>query len=1154
MKKAERTKISNLEREKAVAKAKKQWKTVASICNSLGELFVANDMFTEALEQAEEEVEVVGVHVKDADWIWSIRCKMVDYLNKMGDFEQAAKLATENRNIAMQSGNDTNKQDAEHVLGQVYMTWSLTLVEVRNKEQKKKYVQKAFKSFGKAMSLCANKNWPDVSYRVAAVLENIGVLNNHLKEYSKAIENFEKAIELVPEDRQLVGNALGEIVMAKRALGCDKAAESVSRQRVALFEGSENKIDWLESVIMLAHVLLSQEKYDEAAEVLRTVKPELEERSVIGQKIVKLLRQINSAHTLYRQIGGCKDSMTLYKLYEKLGDLFSGQLSSDDIKQHRLAIIYYGKMLDASSAAGVSPTSAYVSLSETYCDMEFYRDAYSHALKTYESESENPEEQINTALMLADLSEKADMALDVSVGWYKSALELASKMDKKDVLATVYHDWFSALQWRCTSKKDREAYDFETIEQRWNELKEFYVQSSAPSASPVNENEEETEEEDDGIDKEESSMGGEPQVMEGQPNERKMATSSRSKVTLRRNAVGESRLHRASIQNRLKTVLRLLEEKHPIDVVDNAGWTPLHEAANRGHSAVVKALIDHGADVNRPGMQGLTPLMDAAANGHWEVIRLLLEAKADVSMRDDTGRSVLDYINDWAESLESNIELDQEYLSIHAAQSCSADMRHGSSRVTLYRKRSFEDIGWVGSDEDVEEVSSKSSAVFPTLDEPGYGRKLYVEAVKSVGSRATPARRRSFSSDKSENMEEGAASASGLVTEEEFEAAEDFFIDDIENKRPKRSLSNDSTTFHTIKRVAVSLPSLPLRSPSSSIRSVTVDATSEPIVDLTRSPHAAFEKFATAQSETEVQGASILSSSRLVKVTVDNWTMAIPVTARDLADKTVRWLTSEAALRYVDRFGKKPVMTMFTSDNAELSPYDPLGVVLESEKGCLRCEVSHWEYFPPTRRLERICKLDGLDIPASVAEAFRIADESNKLVVKNCQLEEAIARSAFRALQYSSLSVIDLSGTVLTVNSILALGIAVGRMNSLEQLLLHGCCLSAAHLEHFYEGLSSAGISAGLMALDNLDLGCNPLGDESVSSFLRILSHCPKLKRLSLDNVQITGAFFLIQKKPWEKLLTDMHLELLDLRKNVIEPTALQLLKTILKHTDVLAD
>lgn len=122
--------------------------------------------------------------------------------------------------------------------------------------------------------------------------------------------------------------------------------------------------------------------------------------------------------------------------------------------------------------------------------------------------------------------------------------------------------------------------------------------------------------------------------------------------TFKKNAKGESKLHEASITGNYQLAKLLIDQGHPINVRDNAGWLPLHEAAIHGHRDIAELLLDNGgkAMINDKGgssCDGITPLYDACSNGNLSVVQLLLERGAKVSVKTDFGENPLDSLLRW---------------------------------------------------------------------------------------------------------------------------------------------------------------------------------------------------------------------------------------------------------------------------------------------------------------------------------------------------------------------------------------------------------------------------------------------------------------------------------------------------------------------------
>lgn len=76
----------------------------------------------------------------------------------------------------------------------------------------------------------------------------------------------------------------------------------------------------------------------------------------------------------------------------------------------------------------------------------------------------------------------------------------------------------------------------------------------------------------------------------------------------------------------------ILNKGNDLNIIGNAGWTPLHAAAKGGYLEVVEVLLDYGADPN--AKENLTPLHHATQSGQDLMVQLLLEYWADPNAKD----------------------------------------------------------------------------------------------------------------------------------------------------------------------------------------------------------------------------------------------------------------------------------------------------------------------------------------------------------------------------------------------------------------------------------------------------------------------------------------------------------------------------------------
>lgn len=94
-------------------------------------------------------------------------------------------------------------------------------------------------------------------------------------------------------------------------------------------------------------------------------------------------------------------------------------------------------------------------------------------------------------------------------------------------------------------------------------------------------------------------------------------------------------------------------ELNDINSVNLMDDTPLHTICSWGDLESVKILIDAGADVNAKGDNGCSPLFNAVIGRNPKVIELLIKSGSSAGLRNDDGRSVLEY----AQNINSSKEI-----------------------------------------------------------------------------------------------------------------------------------------------------------------------------------------------------------------------------------------------------------------------------------------------------------------------------------------------------------------------------------------------------------------------------------------------------------------------------------------------------------------
>lgn len=97
----------------------------------------------------------------------------------------------------------------------------------------------------------------------------------------------------------------------------------------------------------------------------------------------------------------------------------------------------------------------------------------------------------------------------------------------------------------------------------------------------------------------------------------------------------------------------LLENRASINWQDSLGNTALFYAVDKTAYETVAFLLENGANPNVQNDSGVAVLMTSAITGDQNIIRLLLDKNPDLTLKDYTGRSVLDYARD---SRNRNVE------------------------------------------------------------------------------------------------------------------------------------------------------------------------------------------------------------------------------------------------------------------------------------------------------------------------------------------------------------------------------------------------------------------------------------------------------------------------------------------------------------------
>lgn len=339
------------------------------------------------------------------------------------------------------------------------------------------------------------------------------------------------------------------------------------------------------------------------------------------------------------------------RLYEKLGD------GACKLKNFEAAISYYQKMLEAAENNGDTGNQlipVYVSLYQTYRDMKNYTLALEYMWKEYDLCQNVPSEAYSTLLGIADTKCAANHQFFDTDNVYERAKNVAKNMGSKSKE--------KAVMLKQIALREKHEMDVQAEFMREALKSNSFVVSADSSNEDIEDGTETDSEEintpdigdeinlddlsDSGSEDEENAPKSSETVDTNQPR----TLRKRGCYAIKKNEKGESQLHRACISGNAAMVRRLIEQGHPINVRDNAGWLPLHEAANHGFTEIVELLLDNGANINDKGgtgCDGFTPLHDACGNGVLSVVELLLNRGANATLKNDLGDNPLKTLCKW---------------------------------------------------------------------------------------------------------------------------------------------------------------------------------------------------------------------------------------------------------------------------------------------------------------------------------------------------------------------------------------------------------------------------------------------------------------------------------------------------------------------------
>lgn len=703
----------------------------------------------------------------------------------------------------------------------------------------------------------------------------------------------------------------------------------------------------------------------------------------------------------FNKFNKTNDLETKILLCDKLGDhlvaleLFSG------------AIEFYQEELKYSLECGKSKSDLakiYVSIAQTYADEKDFNEALVYSEKELECNEGNQYEECNTLLNIAYYKDSLKFPKEEIIKVYELAFE---KADGNETLKLNVLKQYSTFLKTNSIQKERASKIDEEL-------------SLLNNTIDIDEDEEIEDDEDveeidiyDEFDVNEISESSDENDSETEDKDKNLGKRSRKKKTnVKLNEVGETQLHRACIEGKLKFIERLLEKGHPVNCRDYCGWLPLHEAVNHGHFDIVKLLIEKGANINDPGgakCDGITPLHDACSCGHINIIRLLIKKGAKVNVLTKNGETPLDCFLAW----KKRVDLDGDELK--ECETLEKELKE-SLEKSGFRSRASK-ISIVTSRERSPSTSPKSS---PTAECSLNNSNLFNEqetdyfdprtAVRTYKSTITNLRRSNDPNrDLCSNQSKTRSKQDYPALLNQSEVVNDWLEDDcglnksVKRKMPMRDayevfdVSKRRVTDETYCRKKSSNNKNYYIEENEEIEQVFADNSN----DMNNMENDDYSDHSDDDNSCEVVTSNNKSSNQssinetnvtkntdskisktCVRVSIEGKTLMVPVPN---PNETCEWLINEVSQRYFKMHKVKPIIVLETIDGALLSESDCISDVITDN---VVAKVESWKMDPMPDRYNEICCSNNIVPIEDLLANLQAAQISGRFKLNNINLTQ----------------------------------------------------------------------------------------------------------------------------------------------------------------------
>ncbi|XP_076449384.1 tonsoku-like protein [Babylonia areolata] len=285
-----------------------------------------------------------------------------------------------------------------------------------------------------------------------------------------------------------------------------------------------------------------------------------------------------------------------------------------------------------------------------------------------------------------------------------------------------------------------------------------------------------------------------------------------------------------------------------------------------------------------------------------------------------------------------------------------------------------------------------------------------------------------------------------------------------------------------------------------------------------------------------------------VKVRIEGSVFLIPLPATE--EKTVGWLSEEASQRYSSHFGKRPFLTLSSSDGAILSTDDVLSYVLSRDEQ-LDGTVHGWDQPALSERYTQACKTLNTVRYRNICGILSEAETSHQLSLSGLGLRSTVLLPISRALRgETTLTQLFLPDNHLGDNGLQVLAASLGDLKALTQLSLSGNNITAAGFRHLADLFpapagsreTTCSTSGPLQMLETLDVSHNPLGSSIADCLCRVVGGLSSLSALMMSSCGLTARLFQHNRPALAACLQGRNIQQLGVSHNHLGTLGVELL------------